>query len=127
MNNEYKDIRDRIPEPPKWWDEFAVPRYCDFHPREAANIYADEAALLLIECQACEREFHVCMSGRGAGEAIKDGSIHYGDPPNVECCYSGPTMNVRDVRVLEYWKRDAFGDRQWVRDADLEIELPRRW
>jgi hypothetical protein len=52
MNTEYDDIRALTAEPPKWWDEFAVPRYCDFRPRSAANIYAREAALLLIECQA---------------------------------------------------------------------------
>ena len=42
MNTEYDDIRALIAEPPRWWDEFAVPRYCDFHPRRAANIYARE-------------------------------------------------------------------------------------
>ena len=122
MNNEYYDIRSRIAEPPRWWDEFAVPRYCDFGPRRAADIYAKEAALLLIECQACGAEFHVCMSGRGLADAIRDGSVHYGDPPNVGCCVAGPTMNVVDKPVLEYWLREAGAD--WQRDPSLEVELP---
>jgi hypothetical protein len=121
MNTEYNDIRSRIPEPPTWWDEFAVPWYCDFHPRRAANIYAREVALLLIECQACGAEFHVCMSDRGGvAEAIRDGSLHYGDPPNVRCCEAGPSMNCIDVRVMEYWHRPRL---EWSRDASLEMEL----
>lgn len=125
MNNEYHDIRSRIAEPPKWWDECAVPRYCDFAPKHAANIYAREAALVLIECQACRRQFNVSMSGRtGRVKAeIMDGRLHYGDPPNVECCVAGPTMNCIDVKVLEYWRRE---DMEWERDPSLEIELEGR-
>jgi len=125
MNTEYDDIRALTPEPPKWWDEFAVPRYCDFHPRCVANIYAREAVLVLIECQACRTVFRVCMSTRNRvleGE-IRDGSLHYGDPPNVRCCEPGPSMNCVDVRVLEYWSRSPRLD--WTRDASLEIELQR--
>lgn len=64
---------------------------------------------------------------------VKDGTIHYGDPPNVGCCPAGPTMNCWDLRVLEFWERgsksgdgqtDAFDAMQWRRRADLEIELP---
>lgn len=125
MNNEYHDIRNRIAEPPKWWDEFAVPRYCDFAPTHAANIYAREAALLSIECQACRAPFKVCMTaGRGLADAIKDGSLHYGDPPNIECCLTGPSMNCVDVRVLEFWHRDVASD--WERDPSLETHLEGR-
>ena len=123
MNNEYFDIRDRIAEPPKWWDEFAVPRYCDFGPRRAANIYAREAALVLIECQCCGRQFRVCMSGRSGeiADEIRSGSLHYGDPPNVRCCPGGPSMNCIDLRVIEYWRRNK--DLDWERDASLETAL----
>jgi hypothetical protein len=122
MNTEYDDIRSRIPEPPKWWDEFAVPRYDAFSPMLTANIYAREVALLLIACQACRTEFPVCMSaGRELADAIKAGSLHYGDPPNVRCCPAGPSTNCLDLRVLEYWRRD---DRlNWQRDGALEIDL----
>lgn len=125
MNNEYRDIRDRIAEPPKWWDEFAVPRYCEFAPRHAANIYAREAALIATECQACRTPFLVCLTaGRGRiAAAVKDRSLHYGDPPNVECCAGGPSMNCVDVRVVEFWRRDVA---DWERDPSLEIDLEGR-
>lgn len=115
MNNEYFDIRDRIADPPKWWDEFAVPRYCDFVPRQAANIYASEAALVLIECQACGTSFRVCMSGRGTqvADEIRSGELHYGDPPNVQCCASGPSTNCVDIRVIEYWRRGRETNFEW--------------
>ena len=29
---------------------------------------------------------------------VADGTIHYGDPPNAECCASGPTMNSEPAR-----------------------------
>ena len=128
MNNEYRDIRDRIPEPPRWFDECAVPRYCAFAPEHAANIYAKEAALLSIECQACAHKFDVCMTSISDGKiaaAIRNGSLHYGDPPNVECCHGGPSMNCVDWRVLEYWSRDT--DFNWRRDPSLEIDLLARW
>lgn len=123
MNNEYHDIRSRIAEPPQWWDEYAVPRYCDFAPKHAANIYATEAALVLIQCQSCETEFRVCISGRGGWIApqIRDGSLHFGDPPNTGCCLGGNTMNCIDVRVIEYWRRRAGSD--WERNSSLEIGL----
>lgn len=62
MHHHYNDITDRIGSKPKWWDEHAVPRYCDFHPDQTANIYANEVVLLLIACQDCGHEFPVCMS-----------------------------------------------------------------
>jgi hypothetical protein len=124
---EYRDIRERIPEPPKWFDECAVPRYCVFTPRQAANIYAREAVLFLIECQACGHQFRVCLTSRSGtvAEEIRQGTLHYGDPPNIECCPWGPSMNCIDLRVLEYWRRNERLD--WERDPSLEIELPRRW
>ena len=137
MNQDYEDIRNRIKEEPKWFDEQAVPRYCDFAPRECADIYAQEAALVLIQCQACQHQFKVAFTrssmsdvqhyiAKRKGEPpkladfIKNQTIHYGDPPNVHCCAAGPTMNCDDVRVLEYWHRPEF---EWVRDPSLEIAV----
>lgn len=131
MNANYEDILSRIPEPPKWFNEHAVPRFCDFSPEETANIYATRVALVQIACQRCGREFKVCMSESGweifkGKMSLKDeilvGSLHYGDPPNVRCCEVGPTMNCIDLRVIEYWHRGK--DFEWVRDAALEIALP---
>lgn len=100
-----------------------MPRYCDFAPKYAANIYAREVALMLIQCQSCRQQFKVCMSGgRGSiAGAIKDGSLHYGDPPNIQCCAAGPSMNCIDVRVLECWRRDL--GLEWERETSLEIDL----
>lgn len=138
MNHHYADIRDKLGEP-QWWDEYAVPRYCDFGPRESANIYADHAVLLLIECQDCGTEFKVCMSGRkgypagdgyegrkGLDDAVREDEIHYGDPPNSGCCAAGPTMNSVPRRVLEFWQRAENGW-DWERVPDLEREIACDW
>lgn len=118
MHTRYADILDRIAEPPRWFDEHAVPRYCDFSPRELAYIYAQEAALVLIRCQGCKAEFRVAFSEintrqllwnaekkkvKTIADLIADRKLHYGDPPNTGCCDAGPTMNSVPVRVLEYW------------------------
>lgn len=158
---------------PLWWDENGVPRFGTHHPRLCPNIYAEEVALLLIRCQACEHEFRVQMardsmslvrqlmqqqagiadkiptlsledlraeyealnmdlitvgSGptkrfRTLADEVRDGSIHYGDPPNIDCCPAGPTMNCDDLAVLEFWDR-TDPDFVWARRSDLEIKLP---
>ena len=36
----YEDILSRIAEPPRWFDEQGVPRYCEFAPHRIANIYS---------------------------------------------------------------------------------------
>src|SRR3990167_11191431 len=92
----YRDIRSRIAEPPKWWDEHGTPRYCDFGPGETSDIYFKECCLLRIRCQDCGAKFDVCMSwnlldkamhdAASLSERIENGSIHYGDPPNDRCC-----------------------------------------
>lgn len=129
MHHHYKDIRDRIAEPPKWFDEEAVPRYCDFSPNQKASIYADEVALVLIACQVCERRFKVALSRSSFHSCptieayIRDGSLHYGDPPNVECCPAGATMNCDDLKVLEYWRLNRQGGYEWERVPELEVVL----
>ncbi len=144
MNESYDDIRSRIAEPPTWWDEQAVPRYCPFEPRYLANIYADECVLLRISCQGCDHPFDVAMSSSKLDAArtarlrkedvteetlrsytllasIERGDIHYGDPPNIGCCPGGPTMNCNDLRVLQFWRSEQ-GD--WQRLTDFERILP---
>lgn len=134
MNHHYRDIRSRITEEPTWFDEAAVPRYCAFSPMETANIYATEVALLLIACQACGREFRVCMTSsamdvvleRGlVSELIQSGQLHYGDPPNVECCPAGPTMNSVPRQVLEFWRLGK--GHAYERDPALEVALKPDW
>lgn len=139
MNHDYEDIRSRIAEEPQWFDEHAVPRYCEFTPRACANIYASEAALVLIQCQACQTQFLVAFSHgsmedvlahmRGAApttlaEQIRNNTVHYGDPPNTGCCAAGSTMNSEPLRVLEFWERSKHTNYDWKRRPGLEVELP---
>jgi len=137
MHEYYKDIINKIAEEPQWFDEFAVPRYCEFGPRRLADIYANVCALVLIACQSCGEQFKVAFSQNAMDKVryklmfpdkelpslaaqIKAKTIHYGDPPNIECCPAGPTETCINIKVLQYWKRDKF---EWVRDKSLEIEI----
>lgn len=135
MHANYKDICELIDFKPVWFDECAVPRYCKFSPKRAANIYAKQVVLLRIRCQGCQHRFDVCMSWSQKDSVmygihplekqISEGSIHYGDPPNIGCCPAGPTMNSEPVRVLQYWTANKFGD--WRRDQDMEVDIPCDW
>jgi len=129
---EYFDILKRIPEPPAWWDEWAVPRYCAFAPERIANLNADEAALIEIRCSDCGQHSLAAFSWpeletyneecSSLGDGVRKGVIAYGDPPNY-CCRAGPSMTCRNLRVHEYWARLNL-ERVWRRDASLEIVLP---
>lgn len=156
MHTHYGDILSRIIEEPLWFDEHAVPRYCAFDPNQTVGVSVEEVALVEIACQSCRRLFRVAFSGvnvksletleerqariahqvnfRPIGDAIRARTLHYGDPPNVNCCLAGSTLNSVPIRVIEYWAR---GDRrylngtritddrffEWVRDEGFEIEM----
>lgn len=128
LHTYYGDILDRIPGEPLWWDENAVPRYCEFSPGYLANIYASEAVLLLISCQiGAHHHFHVAMSRQLPAEVdlateIQEKRIHYGDPPVVAYC-SSPDANSVAIQVLQYWRREASVPFRWVRDPALEIDV----
>lgn len=140
MHNDYDDITSRIAEPPKWWDENGVPRYCEFHPNAVPDIYCDEAVLFGVTCQGCETRFKVALSRHRAmaevmakrndyeprtlAQQIQDKTLHYGDPPNTRCCPAGPTMNSEPRIVLEYWCKDKW---EWVRDKSLEVSIEPDW
>ena len=115
-----------------------MPRWCAFDPNEIANVYANEAALVLVACQGCEREFLVAVSNSTLGwlqkgtrtsllDLIEHGVVPTnGDPPNADCCAAGPTMSSEPVRVVEFWRR-ALPSPEWERgprcegsSADLE-------
>lgn len=126
MHCDYYDITDRLGEP-IWWDEHAVPRYCEFSPGETAYIYSNVAALVLIECQGCGHEFKVaftesvtCLPENRISKLIQEGRLHYGDPPNWDCCDAGASMNSIPIRVLEYWKNR-------LRDPEFEVDLKLPW
>lgn len=131
MNHHYADILALSPEPPQWWDERRVPRFCAFHPSEIADVHADEAALLLISCQSCGREFRAAIS-RGAYERhidrksylandIRENRLHYGDPPNARCCNTGHALNAIVIRAIEYWQKNHLFE--WNRVDEYEIDL----
>ena len=114
MHNCYRDLYERIPEAPLWFDEVGAPRYVPFSPLHAWNIYAREAVLMDIECQACGHAFSVCMTWSSEAPlslaaAVREARIHYGDPPNVNCCDAGPTMNSVPKRVREFWNNGRVG------------------
>lgn len=140
----YDDIISRIGAEPIWFDENAVPRYCEFEPTASASIYASEVALAEITCQNCGRMFRVAFScvnvqPETVADAIRAKTLHFGDPPNVGCCGAGPTMNSEPHRVIEYWHRhhkeyiqgnsiaDADAYMKWVRDPSLEIDVEPDW
>lgn len=137
MKNYYGDILDLMPISPAWWDENSVPRFCDFSPQYTANIYASEVVLFEVKCQICGASFNVVLSGRKelicdkveywplAGKIITK-MLHYGDPPNSDCCLSGPTMNSEPHRVLEYWRRDNKS-LQWKRMSEHEVDIKPYW
>lgn len=131
MHCAYDDIRMRIAEEPKWFDEYAVPRYCDFHPNEVANIYADEVVLMEIACQVCGKhflkatsqdDFKRMMGGFSLADRIKDRDVYWnGDPPNIWCCPAGPSMTSETICICEYWTKDEHYE--WVRKPEYEIIL----
>ncbi len=130
MHHHYRDITDKLGTP-IWWDEYAVPRYCDFSPEEVAYIYARQVAFVHIKCQGCGHSFMVAMSSGQQQlleheppplmKAIEEGTLHYGDPPNNGCCGAGPTMNCYDIKVVEFWEAVEVGD--WKRNAKFEVGL----
>ncbi len=132
MLESYADIRRRIPEPPKWFDRYGVPRYGDFHPNLSPNVYADEVLLYEIACQSCGTRFLVEQNWsrhdlvsivRGTpnpslADRIRQKAIHYGDPPCWECA-AGATMNCVDLKTVQFWTRQN-SLRDWVRMPELE-------
>ena len=146
----YDDIRSRISEEPKWWDEHGVPRYEPFHP-DMLGIYDSEAALIEIQCQRCGKTFLVGIGwektriflteGRYARPTAGNiGSYHYGDPPRhgwTEGCVAGDTMNCVSIRVVEFWSHhdDRYVDKEtgyvgdvtryfeWTRLPEHEVEI----
>ena len=158
MHAGYEDIIEAIGKPPLWWDEHGVPRFRAHHPKLSPDIYANEVVLLRIACQCCLHEqlvqrtwgsgqairwlIHVEWAALSKGEAVdksrsvrtladavRDGSIHYGDPPHHdddrgEFCHAGCTMNVYDLKIEEFWARKDPPDSGWARVPALEILLP---
>lgn len=56
----YKDIMDKLGEP-LWYDEYGVPRYCDFSP-DMCNPYAQTVTYFTIRCRYCGKMIKVAKS-----------------------------------------------------------------
>jgi hypothetical protein len=139
MNRQYDDILSRIPEPPAFWQQGGIPRYGTFDPEASSDVYSNELALVEIACQFCRKPFTVLIETAGhdrrIAEAIRAGTLHYGDPPNTGCC-GGVSAGSLALRVLQYWAKahpehvedglvvDVQGFFEWRRDPSLEVELP---
>ncbi len=136
----YRDLRERLGVP-KWIDRHGVPRYSEFSPEEAAEIYCDYVALLEVECQSCGKTFQCAKAVSWCHEAIRHGEpfpentpeamatylFGWGDAPwhtfagaedafDSQC--SGTTMST-DIKVLGYWQKQRF---EWI-----PIENPERF
>lgn len=134
MRANYDDITSRIPSPPLWFDEHAVPRYCEFDPSRSASTYVGEVALAEVACQRCKRRFMVAISpvnflDAPIAEAIHSRSLDFGDPPdhlhvaNGEPC-TGNTMTSQFYRVVEYWHRH---DRRFVDGTQIKDKAYYYW
>ena len=129
MLDAYQDIRERIAEPPKWFDRHGVPRWHDPIPRNCSHVYADLVAFVQIECQQCGHEFLVefatsyidrlVWADRYKARLGEDPkpydptTLHYGDPPAGWCCAAGDTMNSVPRLLVAAWERDRGGDLGW--------------
>ena len=141
MKPKYQDILDLASYPPTWYDQNGTPRYCEFQPRMASTPYAKEVVLLKIECVSCRERFLVEMSTAGWGIRLDSfgygiklalryddienvSNLNYGDPPRHDYkgnrC-AGETMSCDDIRIMEFWRKDA--EREWERVPEYEIYL----
>lgn len=133
MHESYDDIKQKLGQP-QWWDENAVPRYCDFHPKRC-GVYIDRAVLMAIDCQGCKLQFRVAMTWSQTAEfmeSVRTGkpcwtsepksgwAPWYGDPPAHGCV--GDTMSSGTVEVLEVWQRPGA---DWERDGAEELAMQR--
>jgi len=153
----YEDIIEAAgAQRPLWWDQNGVPRFRSHHPNLASDIYAEQVVLLRIACQSCLHEQLVQMTwgpgdalrslirdewaalrkgerfdaeapARSLADAVRDGTLHYGDPPHHavgdsgDFCHAGCTMSAWSLRVEEFWKR---ADWDWGRVSELEVVMP---
>lgn len=112
--------------PPDWWDENGCPRYVLFNPKYC-NPYANEAALLDVECQSCRALFVVGVSSDSQTHSQRSTLSQmifakypfiYGDPPYVTyCCDVGQNQCTRTIRVVQFWQKYEY---EWKRVHEYE-------
>ena len=126
MLRNYDDIRSRIRDAIRRWDDNGVPRYCDFSP-EACGVYDVVAALVEVGCQACMERFRVVVtfdreSLRQVGEryalpaAGNIGTFRYGDPPfhshGTDGCVGNNLFTRRRISLVPEHLVHVLGDLQ---------------
>lgn len=135
MLPDYKDIRSRIDEEPKWFDGNGVPRYDVFTP-DMLGVYDTKALLVEIMCQACSQRILV-GEGWTRYSFLNNGSLsfptleeiatgfQYADPPWHSCKGAGESMNSISVRIVEAWEREKL---EWARRPEIEaIPITQDW
>ena len=131
MWDDYNDIRSRIPEEPKWWDQNGCPRYNDPIPSNCSDIYAEYVAFMEIACQTCDHRFIVEASLSMMRRTVykiewNPLDLHYGNPPNIGCCPGGATMTSTRKMLISAWKRDHNATPSWVQTHSM-IPLEDDW
>lgn len=134
------DITDRIAEPPIWWLN-GVPRYCDYHPRDASLLRTQ--LLVRVCCEYCRRVFD---TGIGTMATLKVGVVEpvFGYPVNtatdnwIEEAFDHPPYHLREngyrcdgsnsfaewVAILQVWEWMPKGASSWQRRFDLDGPSP---
>ena len=121
MQADYGDIVRRVRVAPQWWDGHGVPRFDPFRPQDSPNVYAEEVALLRIECAGCGAMFLGEVNGglfqgtRVLETLLREGGLAYGDPPRHGC--GGDAMLAITREVVEFWRRNqlqVFRRAKWL-------------
>ncbi len=136
----YKDLKIRLG-PPVWYDRNAVPRYCEFSPEVAGQIYCDWVMLMEVKCQSCGKVFRCAQAfdfwaqqsqlvmqdkpqventvANAVNNLLGWGDAPWHDADGDECGFdsqcAGTTMTT-DVRGLELWQK--------VRSEWVPVPLP---
>lgn len=135
----YKDLRTRLGKP-LWIDQHGVPRYDEFTPQDAAEIYNDFVLVMDVKCQSCGKMFKCVTSIAKHSLWLKSTPVEpttknilshlfgWGDAPwhtqhgdeddfNGQC--AGTAMST-DYVASEFWVRGK--SREWI-----QMEIPKEY
>ena len=121
MQQAYHDIKDKLGEP-LWYDEAGVPRYAEFHPTLANDVYAQEIALLEVACQHCGWHYQVALMGGGIMMHTPLNTLRWIDDPPEHGCPIGETESAEMLRVLQFWQRGENTGYEWRHVPSAESE-----
>lgn len=148
MLRSYEDITSAIAQPPKWYDENGVPRYCEFSINNL-GVYIKYALYGVIACQNCGQEFNVgmgydhyeiCTHLQSQDELSNQACVFenkiedlvngfgYGDPPRhsspsgLAC--AGQTMSSVEIAITQVWSRDSLSKWHRLHEYEGPLEIP---